>query len=123
MTVAARRRRMAARLAGPGGLVAAYPLESGEWDLLVNATPIGSRPTQDVSPVPARLFARGRVVYDLVYDPPVTRLMREAVAAGCRAVGGLEMLIAQAEGQFAWWMGQAPPRGVYREVAHASYLV
>ena len=123
VTVAARRRRMAARLAGAGGSVAALPLERGGWDLLVNTTPVGSWPEADQMPVPAELLAGGRIVYDLVYHPPITRLMREAVAAGCRAIGGIEMLIAQAERQFAWWTGHPPPAGLFRNVAHASYIL
>jgi 3-dehydroquinate dehydratase / shikimate dehydrogenase len=123
VTVAARRRRMAARLAGAGGLVAALPLERADWDLLVNTTPVGSWPEADQMPVAADLLAGGRIVYDLVYQPPITRLMREAVAAGCRAIGGIEMLIAQAERQFAWWTGQPPAAGLFRNVAHASYIL
>jgi shikimate dehydrogenase len=84
---------------------------------------VGSWPEPDRMPVAAELLAGGRIVYDLVYQPPITRLMREAVAAGCRAIGGIEMLIAQAERQFAWWTGQPPPAGLFRNVAHASYIL
>jgi shikimate dehydrogenase len=56
-------------------------------------------------------------VYDLVYNPPVTRLLREAMGAGCQVTGGLEMLVAQAHEQFRWWTGQQPPPGVMREAA------
>lgn len=123
VTVAARRRRTAAKLAGPGGLVAPFPLESGGWDMLVNATPIGSLPRPDQSPVTPRLLEGGRIVYDLVYNPPTTLLMRDALAAGCRVIGGLEMLIAQAERQFTWWTGRPVPTTLFRKVAHATYLV
>jgi 3-dehydroquinate dehydratase/shikimate dehydrogenase len=76
----------------------------GSWDLLVNATPVGASPDVDRTPVDAERL-EGGVVYDLVYDPPVTRLMREARAAGCRTVGGLDMLVAQAQRQNEWWTG------------------
>jgi len=56
-------------------------------------------------------------VYDLVYNPTTTRLMREAATAGCEAIGGLEMLVAQALEQFEWWTGTKPPSGVMREAA------
>jgi 3-dehydroquinate dehydratase/shikimate dehydrogenase len=123
VTVSARRRRTAALLAGPGGRVAPFPPEPGSWDLLVNTTPVGTWPRVTETPVPAPLLAGGRLVYDLVYNPPVTRLLREAAAAGCRTVSGIEMLIAQAERQFEWWTGRATAPGLFRKVAHASYVV
>ena len=43
--------------------------------------------------------------------------VRDAAAAGCQALGGLEMLVAQAEEQFRWWMDGKPPRGVMRDAA------
>ena len=58
----------------------------------------------------------GRYVYDLVYNPSVTRLLREAAARGCQTIGGLEMLVAQAREQFQWWVGARPP-AVMREAA------
>jgi shikimate 5-dehydrogenase len=59
----------------------------------------------------------GGVVYDLVYNPTTTRLMRDAERAGCQTIGGLEMLVAQAHEQFEWWTGVRPPAGVMREAA------
>jgi shikimate 5-dehydrogenase len=114
---------MGALLAGPGGIVAPFPPAPGSWDLLVNATPVGTWPHVHETPVPGRLLEGGGLVYDLVYNPPVTRLLREAAAAGCRTIGGIEMLIAQAERQFEWWTGQPPASGLFRKVAHASHVV
>ena len=82
----------------------------------MNCTPIGMFPRVDETPVPAAQLT-GRYVYDLVYNPPATRLVREAAAAGCQALGGLEMLVAQAQEQFQWWMDVKPPKGVMREAA------
>jgi shikimate dehydrogenase len=59
----------------------------------------------------------GGLVYDLVYNPSVTRLLREAEQAGCRVIGGLEMLVAQAQEQFHWWTGERPQPGVMRAAA------
>jgi shikimate 5-dehydrogenase len=59
----------------------------------------------------------GQVVYDLVYQPLTTRLLRESRAAGCRVIGGLEMLVAQAERQFEIWTGQRPRPGIMRTAA------
>lgn len=112
--------RDAARADGVAKLVAGrvgpWPPEVGGWDLLVNCTSIGMHPRVQESPIAADALT-GRYVYDLVYNPPETRLLRDARAAGCEPIGGLEMLVAQAQGQFEWWTGSRPPSGVMREAA------
>ena len=47
----------------------------------------------------------------------MTQLMADARAAGCTTIGGLEMLVAQAEKQFEIWTGQAPPPGLFQQAA------
>jgi 3-dehydroquinate dehydratase/shikimate dehydrogenase len=93
-----------------------WPPEPGSWDLLINCTPIGMYPRVDETPIAAELLT-GRYVYDLVYNPSTTRLLREAAVAGCQTIGGLEMLVSQAQEQFQWWTGTRPPAGVMREAA------
>jgi shikimate dehydrogenase len=53
-------------------------------------------------------FPTGAFVYDLVYNPPQTRLLHQAAAAGCRGANGLGMLARQAAEAFALWTGQKP---------------
>lgn len=84
------------------------------WDVLVNATPIGTR-WMPGSPLES-IGVRG-LVYDLIYDPDPTELMRKAAASGCEVIGGIEMLVAQAEQQFELWTGQRPPEGLFAEAA------
>jgi shikimate dehydrogenase len=93
-----------------------WPPPAGTWDLLVNCTPVGMHPRPEQSPVPASTLT-GRLVYDLVYNPTVTRLLRDASTAGCQTIGGLDMLVAQADEQFQWWTGVRPPAGVMRAAA------
>ena len=69
-----------------GGQAGAMPPPPGSWDLLVNATPLGTFPRVHETPFEHGVFD-GRLVYDLVYNPPRTRLLREAAAAGCRRPG------------------------------------
>jgi shikimate dehydrogenase len=88
----------------------------GSWDLLVNCTPIGMYPRVGETPLRAPELT-GRWVYDLVYNPPETALLGEARRAGCDAIGGLDMLVAQAQAQFRWWTGVCPPAEVMREAA------
>jgi 3-dehydroquinate dehydratase / shikimate dehydrogenase len=95
---------------------AEMPPEPDSWDVLVNCTPVGMYPKNNETPLTASLLT-GSYVYDLVYNPTVTRLMREATSAGCQAIGGLEMLVAQAQEQFEWWTATRPPSGVMREAA------
>ena len=102
-----------ARAAGVG--CAAWPPAPGSWDLLVNATPVGTAP-RDETPWP-NADLDGRFVYDLVYNPPLTRLLREAATAGCQTLGGLEMLVAQAARQFEWWTGKRPDASAMRRAA------
>jgi 3-dehydroquinate dehydratase/shikimate dehydrogenase len=93
-----------------------YPPERGSWDLLVNCTPLGMYPDVNSTPMDAADLT-GRYVYDLVYNPTGTRLLRDAARAGCQTIGGLEMLVSQAQEQFRWWTGVRPPPGVMREAA------
>jgi 3-dehydroquinate dehydratase/shikimate dehydrogenase len=117
LTVHARDRAAAEEVALiASGRARPWPLEAGSWDLLVNCTPIGMHPHVDRSPVEAAALT-GRLVYDLVYNPPLTRLLRDAAAAGCQTIGGLEMLVAQAHEQFQWWTSVRPPTGVMRAAA------
>jgi 3-dehydroquinate dehydratase/shikimate dehydrogenase len=115
--VHARQRAQAAEVAAlVAGSVGPWPPEPDSWDLLVNCTPIGMYPNVDDTPLPAERLT-GSVVYDLVYNPPSTRLLREAAAGGCRTIGGLDMLVGQAHEQFTWWTGAVPPAGVMRQAA------
>jgi len=93
-----------------------WPPEPGSWDVLVNCTPVGMYPRVDETPLDAGLLT-GRYVYDLIYNPTTTRLLREAAAVGCQTIGGLEMLVGQAREQFEWWTGTRPRAGVMKEAA------
>jgi 3-dehydroquinate dehydratase/shikimate dehydrogenase len=102
-----------ARLAG--GTACAFPVAPNSWDLLVNTTPVGMFPNTEETPFEGAFD--GRVVYDLVYNPSETRLLKEAAAAGCQTLGGLDMLVAQAEDQSEWWLGRRPPAGLMKQAA------
>ena len=76
--------------------------------MLVNTTPVGLRDPH-ASPVPESALPRGALVMDAVYDPPETRLLRDAAGAGCTPVGGKWMLVEQAAEQIRIWTGAEPP--------------
>jgi 3-dehydroquinate dehydratase/shikimate dehydrogenase len=77
------------------------------YDLLVNTTPVGSGAQMEQSPVTREQLNGVRCVYDLIYNPKETRLLREARELGCETLGGLEMLVAQAKLQFQLWTGRS----------------
>jgi shikimate dehydrogenase len=90
-------------------------LESLAPDLVVNATPVGMSPDWR-SPVPREVLKEGMTVFDLVYTPPETTLIRDARAAGCRTITGTEMFIRQACAQFRHFTGIEVPVGRIREL-------
>lgn len=76
------------------------------YDLVINTTPVGSGAYTGQSPVTRAQLSGSRCVYDLIYNPAETLLLREAHEAGCQTLGGLEMLVAQAGLQFELWTGR-----------------
>jgi shikimate dehydrogenase len=86
-------------------------------DVLVNATSVGMSPAGAKSPVPARLLNQRLVVFDIVYNPIVTKLLREAKAAGAEVIGGVEMLAWQGALAFEKWTGQPAPVDLMRREA------
>jgi 3-dehydroquinate dehydratase / shikimate dehydrogenase len=88
------------------------------FDLVVNATPLGTRGSQeDETPATEAQLRGARLCYDLVYNPEHTRFLKEAEAAGCETLGGLPMLVAQAAAQFELWTGRPAPLEVMRAAA------
>jgi shikimate dehydrogenase len=75
---------------------------------LIHTTPLGTFPKLDtMPPVPLDYFKPGMFVYDLIYNPAETLLLREAKSRGCQVKNGLEMLELQAEA--AWEIWQKEP--------------
>lgn len=90
-------------------------------NLIVNCTPVGMSPDVDRSPWPETTpFPADAVLYDLIYNPPVTCLMEQASAAGARVIGGLGMLVWQGALAFEQWTGITPPVDVMTEAARAA---
>jgi shikimate dehydrogenase len=93
--------------------------------LLVNCTPAGMWPNVDTTPLPEGVrLPDDLLVYDLVYRPRPTRLLKEAVDAGCRTVDGLDMLVGQGAAAFELWTGPelAEPRTAPRDVMREACL-
>lgn len=78
-------------------------------DILINSTPIGMFPEVDRAPVPENVLKEGMIVFDAVYNPIETKLLRDARERGCHTVNGLTMFINQAAEQFRLWTNIDPP--------------
>lgn len=131
ITVAARKPRRAERLCeafsarDPGTVLRALPLsEAGSslWEakLVVNATPVGMHPHVAGTPwTDTSVFHGGQIVYDMVYRPRLTRLLREAGGCGTETVDGLSMLLHQAAAAWCQWTGSPMPLDAAREALRA----
>ncbi len=89
--------------------------------VLIHCTPMGMSPKVQQTSVPAALLHSGLTVMDIVYNPRDTQLLKDAKAAGCRVIPGLEMFLHQASAQFELWTNQAAPADVMRAVLEARF--
>jgi shikimate dehydrogenase len=81
---------------------------AASFDVIVNTTPLGMHPQEGETPLRADWIRPGQIVYDIIYNPTETRLMREARERGATAVGGLGMLVHQGIASFRQWTGHSP---------------
>jgi shikimate dehydrogenase len=96
-----------------------YPLsEIGkiEADCLINTTPVGMAPDREKSPVGREDLANFRWVMDIIYNPLKTRLLKDAVEAGCIALSGVGMFVHQGAEQIRIWTGVEPPRAFMKGI-------
>ncbi len=93
-------------------------LEKLRFDILINATPVGmSGYMPGKLPVDSKLIKEGIVVFDTVYNPMETALIRLAKMRGCRVVYGIDMLVHQGVRAFEIWTGLSPPFDVMKKAA------
>lgn len=112
---------LAAAFNGRSGKVVAARLEKlcdSCCEIYINCTPVGMHPHVDATPMPdgPREWGPGTLVFDTIYNPVQTRWLREAAAAGCVTVSGVEMFVRQAAAQFELWTGVKAPVDVFRKV-------
>ena len=95
---------------------------ASESDLVVNCTTMGMKhgPDEARSPIPARYIPSHALVYDLVYNPPETPLLRDAAGAGAATLGGLPMLVYQGAAAFELWTGRKAPVEVMMRAAREA---
>jgi 3-dehydroquinate dehydratase / shikimate dehydrogenase len=115
VAVCARRDRAARELARAvgGEVVPRRALRTLSFDAVLNATPVGMYPHDEISPLSLREL-HCRIVMDLIYRPERTRLLKLAANKGIATVSGVEMFLAQGIAQWEMWIGQRAPEGVMR---------
>lgn len=91
----------------------------GGTEVLLHCTPIGMTPDVEKSLVPSALLRPELSVFDAVYNPRRTRLLKDAAAVGCKVVEGMEMFLGQAMVQFELWTGRPAPADTMRAVIEA----
>lgn len=109
------------RVLGPAARLEATPWEESamrtqlaDIDLIVNATPLGMN-LSDHAPIPARLIAPYHMVFDCVYGPSKTALLKAAEQAGARSSNGLSMLLQQGALSFSIWFDREAPIDAMRK--------
>lgn len=87
-----------------------------EFDILINATPVGMYPKINDSPIPSgkKIFKKGQIVMDTVYNPTKTKLLINAKKNGARIIFGTEMFLEQAFVQFKIFTGKEAPKKIMR---------
>jgi shikimate dehydrogenase len=92
----------------------AMRMQLADIDLIVNATPLGMN-SSDPAPTPGRLIAPHHMVFDCVYGPSKTALLRAAEQAGARCTNGISMLLHQGALAFSIWFDREPPIDAMRK--------
>jgi len=77
-------------------------------DILINATPLGMYPKMYASPITKESLHSDLFVFDVIYNPPETKLMKDAAEIGCKTLSGLNMLVNQGVLAFEWFTGKTP---------------
>ena len=94
--------------------------DASEAEIIIHCTPIGMHPKTDGTLVPMDLLRPEQVVFDIVYTPRETRLLKEARSVGCRTIAGLEMFVNQAVVQFELWTDESAPVDVMRKIVEEN---
>ncbi len=84
-------------------------------DILINCTSVGMHPSVDESPFVQNWLREGMLVFDTIYNPEQTLLIKQARDRGCKTVTGIEMFVRQAARQFELFTGLEPPLDIMRE--------
>jgi len=99
-----------------GTIIEEKDFGSISFDIIVNATPIGMKPNIDATPFGEEFIREGSAVFDLVYSPLETKLLKSAKAQNARAISGLTMFLAQGVEQERLWLEKKIDAARYQSV-------
>jgi 3-dehydroquinate dehydratase/shikimate dehydrogenase len=89
-------------------------LEDIDYDILINTTSVGMRPNADESVISSNLIKKDSVVFDIVFNPFKTKLLKDAENRSCTVIPGFEMLLKGSMLQFNLWTGRDAPEQLMR---------
>lgn len=110
--VEAIKKRLNIKIVGDKLTINTLSRELLDTELLINTTSVGMFPKIDETLVGGHLLKPKMVVFDIIYNPPETRLLREATASGAKTLNGINMLVNQGALSFKLWSGLKPPINV-----------
>lgn len=84
-------------------------------DIIVNTTSIGMHPNEDASPIPKEFLRSNHVVFDVIYNPLKTKLIKDAESIGCKTISGVSMLVHQGAQSLRIWLNIEPPIQVMKD--------
>ncbi len=96
-------------------------IELKDFDIIINATPLGMKPEQNISPVPKNVFSKNQIVMDAVYIHYKTKMLKEAEKRGAKIIPGIEMFLEQGASQFFYYTKRKAPIAAMRK-ASMDYL-
>jgi len=87
-------------------------------DIVINTTSVGMHPLEDKTPITVKYLTVSQIVFDIVYVPQETKLLKEAKKRGAKIIHGIEMLLFQGVAQFELYTGRKAPIKVMRKVLY-----
>ena len=90
--------------------------EIKNFDIIINTTSVGMKPLEKETPIPTEFISARQIVFDIVYVPFETKLLREAKKKGAKIIHGIEMLLHQGTAQFEIYTGHKAPEDIMRRV-------
>lgn len=92
--------------------------EIGNFDIIINTTSVGMKPLDDQTPITVKYLTEKQIIFDIVYDPFETKLLREAKKRGAKIIYGTEMLLHQGTAQFEIYTSRKAPEAVMRKILY-----
>lgn len=92
--------------------------EISNFDIIINTTSVGMKPLENKTPITVKYLTVNQIVFDIVYAPFETKLLKEAKKRGAKIIRGIEMLLHQGTAQFEIYTGHKAPEEVMRRVLY-----